>query len=224
MSQMTEGPLTVLAGAALGQYLRVKNNGSSWGLAGVEDDDGVVKQPALASADYATVWPPLKEGSVIMIAAGAITAGANVYPAASGKVTAIVQGRRIGKALTAATADGDLIEVERTEKDANDFEASGVQALTGATMTVTAAMCKNGKVTTSHSGAAEVDLPAGKASMRVTITKIDSNAAAHTLTPNGSEKIQGASNFAAMDAQYDSVTLEYQDATVGWGITGKHIS
>lgn len=224
MSQMTEGPLTGVSSAALGLYLRVKNGGSTFGLAGVEDDDGVVKEPALAIGDRVTFWPPKKEGTVIMVADGAISAGANVYPAASGKVTATVQGRRIGKAIAAVTADGDWVEVERTEKDTDDFEENGERALTGATMAVTAAMCKNGKVTTSHTGAATITLPAGKKGMRVTITKIDANAAAHTIDPDGAELIQGGATLATMDAQWDSVTLEWQSATVGWVITGKSIA
>lgn len=224
MSQMVDGPIVVTSSAALGRYLRVKNNGSTWGLAGVEQEDGIVKEPAVTSGDPATVNLPRKDGTQLFVADGAISAGADVYPAASGKVTATVQGRRIGKAIAAVTTDGDWVEVARTEKDADDFEANGEQALTGATMAVTAAMCKNGKVTTSHSGTATITLPAGKKGMRVTITKIDANAAAHTIDPNGAELIQGASTFTAVDAQWDSVTLEWQSSTVGWVITGKHIS
>ncbi|HYB94986.1 MAG TPA: hypothetical protein VEC39_08430, partial [Vicinamibacterales bacterium] len=217
---------TVQASAAMGQHLRVKyDSNDEAALSGIDDACiGTLKDRVLAADDQCTVIPLNVDGTRIMIADGAIGIGDNVYPAASGKVSATVAGQRIGVAVTAATADGDWIEVLPTERDSNDLLATGVNALTGATMTVTAAMCKGGHVTTSHSGAATVNLPAGKVGMRVTITKIDANAAAHTIDPNGAELIQGAATFAAVDAQWDSVTLEYSGAVVGWTIVGKHIS
>lgn len=225
MSQERGPNLSVTAGGAISPEARVLFGGSTVAAAGVAQDHGTLRDTANASGDVVALKPPIREGSTIMIADGAITAGANVYPAASGKVTATVQGRRIGIAMGAASADGDWIEVLRLPYDADDLEASGVQALTGASMVVTAAMCKNGIVSTSHSTTAGVALPAGKVGMRVTIIKIDANAAAHTISPDGSEKIQGASSFAAVDAQYDSVTLRYSgSATIGWVIEGKHIS
>jgi hypothetical protein len=224
MSQVHEGPNTGVAAAALAEYLRVKFGGSTYSAAGIEDDDGTVFESVFNAGDKVTVIPPSYHGTVQMIASGAIAAGANVYPAASGKVSATVAGRRIGKNLTEATADGDVIEVQRLARDTSDLEEGGVNALTGASMQITEDMCKNGHVTTSHSTAAAVLLPAGKVGMRVTITKIDANAQAHTVTPNGAEVIQGAATFAAMDAQYDSVTLEYVNTALGWVITGKHIA
>jgi len=54
-------------------------------------------------------------GTFFMTAAGAISLGAEVYAAADGKVSALSAEastyRRIGLALEAATADGDIIEV-----------------------------------------------------------------------------------------------------------------
>lgn len=64
----------------------------------------------ILSTDESAVLRMRTSGSIPMIANGAITAGANVYAAASGKVGstgAIIE----GVALTAASADGDLIEV-----------------------------------------------------------------------------------------------------------------
>lgn len=55
------------------------------------------------------------QGSVEIVAAGAITAGAIVYAAADGEVSAVPTAagtyRKIGVALEAATADQDIIEV-----------------------------------------------------------------------------------------------------------------
>jgi hypothetical protein len=50
-------------------------------------------------------------GTTVMVASGAISAGAPVYGAAAGKVTATTGGALEGVALTAAGADGDYIEV-----------------------------------------------------------------------------------------------------------------
>lgn len=53
-------------------------------------------------------------GTVKMVASKAITAGAPVYTAASGKVTDTYGATAfiVGRALTTAAADGDLIEVQ----------------------------------------------------------------------------------------------------------------
>jgi len=54
-------------------------------------------------------------GTVEMIAAGAISSGADVYAAADGEIQSLSEAaatyRKIGIALEAATADGDIIEV-----------------------------------------------------------------------------------------------------------------
>lgn len=225
MGQERDRSLTLTASGALSQYRRVKWSGSTVSYAGVEDHDGTLGEDAFASGDIVEVKPRNYRGTTSMVAAEAITIGADVYPAASGKVGSTVQGERIGIAMEAATADGDVIEILELPAQNNDLQDNGVRALSGATMTVTAAMCKRGIVSTSHTGAAAVNLPPGKVGMEVTIVKIDANAAAHTITPDGSEKIQAAATFAAVDAQYDAVTLRYSgSATIGWVITGKHIS
>ena len=45
-----------------------------------------------------------------MVAAGVIGAGVNFYGANDGKVSAVVSGSIIGKALEASTSDGEVIE------------------------------------------------------------------------------------------------------------------
>lgn len=52
-----------------------------------------------------------KSGSFVAIAAGAITLGAQVYAAASGRISAASTGRAVGLALMAATTAGDQIEI-----------------------------------------------------------------------------------------------------------------
>ena len=57
-----------------------------------------------------TVTVELDHKSVEVTASGAITANNPCYPAASGKVSATVNGRRIGKALESVT-DGNKFEM-----------------------------------------------------------------------------------------------------------------
>ena len=79
-----------------------------------DDPIGVALSDALEN-DYSGVQFLAKDGTVELCAAGAITAGAEVYAAASGKVQALPAAaatyRKIGIALGAASGDGAMIEV-----------------------------------------------------------------------------------------------------------------
>lgn len=113
MSQFTEAPTkTFIASGALGKHLRVKDNGSGLlALAGTSDIAlGTLERDALAANDPVAVRLPTAQGTRKMVASEAITAYALVYAGASGKVAAtgtIVEGR----AMEAATTNGDVIEV-----------------------------------------------------------------------------------------------------------------
>lgn len=99
------------AASAIGQYLRVKTPGAV-ALAGATDVSiGTMEDPCLA-AGPCTVRLTNAQGTCKMVASEAITAGNPVYAAASGKVAAsgtVIEGR----AMEAATANGDIIEVLR---------------------------------------------------------------------------------------------------------------
>ena len=79
------------------------------------DDPVGVTQRAADSGDDVTVRTINDSGTFEITAAGAISQGAEVYAAAAGKVQALPAAagtyRRIGLALEAATADGDIIEI-----------------------------------------------------------------------------------------------------------------
>ena len=68
-----------------------------------------------ASGDPVAVLLSTKEGSAQYVASNAIAVGAFVIPATGGKVadgtTTRPTGRSLGVAVTAATADGNIIEV-----------------------------------------------------------------------------------------------------------------
>ena len=95
---VTSGNLITVAGAVAGA--------NATNVIGVVDRDGV-------SGDKAAYYP-LSMGVQRVVANGAITAGSPIKAAAAGKVAPFVDGtdaqdRRLGMALTAAAADGDVI-------------------------------------------------------------------------------------------------------------------
>lgn len=117
MSQQINGAYkTLTAGAALGQYLRVKIASGVLALAGITDKDvGVMRQASFASGNVVAVRLASAQGTTKMVAAAAIVQGAEVYTAASGKVSVSASTAfPIGIAMEAAGADGDVIEVMRT--------------------------------------------------------------------------------------------------------------
>lgn len=116
MSQYDEtGYKTFTPGAALAQWTRVKISSGKIVAAGItdENDIGVVTRQTFADGG-----PPVavklrnSGGSHKAIAAAAITAGAILFTAASGKVSVSASTAfKRGIALEAAGADGDIIEV-----------------------------------------------------------------------------------------------------------------
>jgi hypothetical protein len=74
---------------------------------------GVMRDESFAAGDAHAVDLLTKPGTVICIAAGAFSAGAIVYGRNGGKVddTSADSAIAFGKAVTAATADGDEVEV-----------------------------------------------------------------------------------------------------------------
>lgn len=115
MSQQIEGPTRSFpAGAALSDKLRVKLSSGQVVLAGAgELSIGTTVTKAYAQGEPITVRLWSAEGTRKMIASAAITAGATVYGAASGKISSTSSGAAIGVAYEAAAADGDVIEVLR---------------------------------------------------------------------------------------------------------------
>lgn len=108
--QEVKGPITATAGEAIEVHRRVKFNGTNWVYSDVEDHHAVSKEAALASGDTFPAVPRFREGTLILVASGAISAGAKCYPDTDGKITATVQHKPLAIALQAAAADGDEIE------------------------------------------------------------------------------------------------------------------
>ena len=120
MATYTPGPeIGGIAGAAIGQYLRVKLDSSNeFVLAGDEAFVGANQgADTLAQGDEMHVLSANCSASGIYIASKAIAVGDTVSTVAGGKVTDAAGVVVIGTAKTAAAADTDSLEVIHTKRD-----------------------------------------------------------------------------------------------------------
>lgn len=116
MSQYSDGGCrTFEADEAIPVYSRVKLDADGKvTIAGLADKDiGVAMREAFAAGDEIAVKLRNAQGTLPCLASEAIAVGATVYTEASGKVQDTAQATAFifGTAVTAATADGDEIEV-----------------------------------------------------------------------------------------------------------------
>ena len=110
MTYRNEGPFTVTAGEALAADRLVRTvDGTTWMYADAGEQPMGLTTVACASAAVTAVRP--LNGACIekFTASKAITAGDILYPAADGKVSDAASGSPIGRALTAALADGGKV-------------------------------------------------------------------------------------------------------------------
>jgi hypothetical protein len=110
MSQQNRGPKTLLAAGTIARYDRVYvDSNGKWAQAGATNKAHAIALDAAAANEPLSaelILPTVK-----MKAGVAISAGALVYSAASGKIGTTGTNRLEGTAIEAATADGDIIEV-----------------------------------------------------------------------------------------------------------------
>ncbi len=133
MSQFVESNTKAFtAGAAIASYLRVVLTAGKLAAASASQKMlGTIDRDTFADGDVVAVRLRTATGTRKMVASEAISAGARVYAAASGKVAAdgsIVE----GVALEASTADGDVIEVMTDTDAVGGYLAAAQQALSGA--------------------------------------------------------------------------------------------
>lgn len=147
---------TFTSGATIAQYARVKLSSGNVIAAGANDEDlGTAESQVLTSGDLVDVRLSNAYGTRSMIASEAISLGAKVYGAASGKIADTPSERFIGKALEAATADGDIIEVLMDgglDDRAAVFQPAQTAKTTSATLT--AAEIRTGIITVNQGGGA----------------------------------------------------------------------
>lgn len=113
----TTNPITFIANVELAQKLRVAivsgttTSPPNVGIAGVGDAGIGINDVLTAITKLCVVEPWNKSGTLEVVANGVIAEGADVFPAAGGKCSATAAGSALGKAMEAATADGDIIEI-----------------------------------------------------------------------------------------------------------------
>lgn len=112
MAQYIEAPTKgFVASEAVAQFLRVHLSSGEIEVAGATDVEiGTAETPTFGSDEPITVRLRTAQGTVKMVASGSITAGNDVYRAASGKVASSGD-FNLGTALEAASGDGSVIEV-----------------------------------------------------------------------------------------------------------------
>lgn len=106
-----ESTASFLPGETIAANLRVKLSGATVVAAGAAESHIGTTLSACTTANFVAVNLTADGEIGIFVASAAVAAGADVYPAAAGKVSSTASGRRIGKALNAAAADGDKIRV-----------------------------------------------------------------------------------------------------------------
>lgn len=114
MSQFNDSGLKSFTTAeAITQYARVKINSSGLLLEADADDKGIgTAQIAAASGEVCTVRLWTKQGTHKMVAAGGFSLNDVVYAADEGLIDdALTGGVAVGRALEAATAANDVVEV-----------------------------------------------------------------------------------------------------------------
>ncbi len=131
---------TYTATAALAAYIRVKLVSGEVVVAGLNEVAIGVTLANVAAGGLVPVRLFNSFGTAFMTAGAAITRGAAVFGAASGKIDDTGVGPAIGYAEEAATADGDVIEVLLRGQIAPAAVAGASQAVaTDATSVITLA-------------------------------------------------------------------------------------
>ena len=118
MSQIHESNcIAGVAGEAIGKNLRVKLSAGKYYKAGISDKDvGVSENQAFADGDPLTIRLRTSKGTCKVVAnATGVTAGGEIYTAASGKISPTFASGSypFGMSLEASTADGDVVEALR---------------------------------------------------------------------------------------------------------------
>lgn len=220
----TQG-LTIVAGEALLGARLVKFGGL---YCDAGDTPIGVTIGEFALADHATLKLLTDSGTFKMTAAGAIAAGARVYTAADGKISAKPYGKSLGIAVNAATADGDMIEVLSIADDG----VLGGLTYEAVADNLTLDAQDVGKLLAVTVDAKAITLPATAAGLRYVI--VNGSAATGTcivtVSPNALDKIMGPDlagednkdwiNTKATAVPGDYVILQ-ADGAAGWYIVGQ---
>lgn len=218
MSQYVETPTKGFScSGALAQYLRVKTP-SSLAAAGADEMElGTLEEASFAALDVRAVRLRTAQGTAKMVAAGAITAGADVYAAASGKIAATGY-VYIGQALEAASANNDVIEVLRASKASHSpvtlASASGAITVAQSTVVITKA------------GVAAMTLAAPTSAQNGLVLRVlSSTANAHTITATSliDDGVTGGSKTTATFGAFAGASIELVAYEGKWLVQSKNV-
>lgn len=206
----------------LGRFLRVKRSGVTVAVADAVDTSvGTLNQRVIGvptsgampigAGSGAAVLLNNEDGTRLVIASGAITAGADVFEDDGGKYGATAVGRYAGWAVTAAFADGDIFELCTEPRPKAD-------AISVKTANYTVTYADRGKTfsTEGASGAVTFALPA--AVLCVPPARFNFHVGATQelrIDPNGTETIalpstgaqSAAGKYITADANGENVAI-----------------
>ena len=199
----TKSPITLTAGADLGQKLLVKFSGGEAILntATFSDLPIGVNDYAVADTEVAEVKTLDEGGTLEIMAAVAIAQDDLVYAAAAGKITNVAGGRLIGQALEAASADGSIIEVKSF---LDTSMTGGATALTSAAPAIVP-----GSVNTIDSTAAAVDATLADDTVIGRETYIVMSEASNSSTVSIAHHVTSDPEVATFDAVDETLTLKW---------------
>jgi hypothetical protein len=207
-----------VAAGAVGQHLRVKTPGAVAVAGALEDSFGTMDAPCLAAGTCA-VRLKTAVGTRKMVAAGAITRGAYVYGAASGKVSAVANGNLEGIAKDASAADNDVIEVQSVNVPVSNpitlADANGAIALVPGTVVIT----KTGSLAAMTLAAPTV------AQNGLLLTVTSATAFAHTITATAliDNGVTGGSKTTATFAAFAGASITLMAYAGKWHVISANV-
>lgn len=222
MATYSEMNRTFVAGEDLLAFRQVKL--SSGEVVYADAGEAGIGYASTAVNDGQPVNVNLLRPTVKVTAAGAITAGAAVYAAADGKVSASANGNALGLALQAAGADNDVIEVLPYVANFATPAQSTVETKT-ANYTVLAGDSGKTFNTTAAAGSVTFAMPAAVAGLKF---RFRVGAAQELrIDPNGTETISlpstgvagAAGKYLVADAIGETVDIECVVAGT-WNVFG----
>lgn len=183
--------MSLTAGEALATRRRVKVSGATVIYADAGEDSIGVTEYAIANGAVGGVRLLNGPGSFEMTANGAIAAGAIIFGAADGKVSLTPNGKPIGIAIEAATADGDRIQC--ILRDVTDYPSFAGKTFETVSANKTLDIEDNGKVMVVDTDAVVITLPATAGAGEYTIVNGGSavGAVGLSISPAAADLIAG---------------------------------
>lgn len=195
MSQYSStGLRTFECDEALAEFRHVKmdSDGKVTYAGALDAADGTTERFTSAAGETVAIRLNSHPGTRRMVASGAISRGAPVYGAASGKI-ASVGFRYRGKALEASSTDGNIIEVDPT---APEVPAAAAIAAAGSVQGDAAALTNVLNTVSAADGTKGVILPAAQPGLRVDVYNEHATNGLKVYPATGDDINDGSANAA----------------------------